>query len=149
MGGFRVGYAIGNRELIQGLRQVKAAVDFNQYRGILQGSATVLRGNQTFVQQSLEVYRQRRDTCVAALQEIGWAIPTPKATMYLWAPLPSTFTSSLDFCLQLVQKTGVALAPGSGFGSEGEGYVRFALVVDPGLLKVAVEQIGEFLTDFL
>ncbi|MEN9245117.1 MAG: aminotransferase class I/II-fold pyridoxal phosphate-dependent enzyme, partial [Thermostichales cyanobacterium SRBZ-1_bins_19] len=145
MGGFRVGYAIGNAELIQALRQVKAAIDFNQYQGILRGAMVALEQEWEFPQRSLQVYRERRDVAVAALQRIGWSVPTPKATMYLWMPLPAVGWSSMDFCLELVRQTGVALAPGSGFGSQGEGYVRLALVEDPPTLERAIARIGTFL----
>jgi aspartate/methionine/tyrosine aminotransferase len=146
MGGFRVGFAIGDRRVIRALRQVKATVDFNQYQGILRGAATALRGSHDFVHHSLRVYRQRRDACVAALAQIGWPVEKPKATMYLWAPLPQQYSgSSVQFCVDLVKATGVALAPGSGFGACGEGYVRFALVVEPPILQQAVEKIALFL----
>lgn len=146
MGGFRVGYAIGNRDLIQALRQVKAAVDFNQYRGILNGAIAALTGPQAGVQMAVETFRQRRDSFVQALHRIGWQVPTPKAAMYVWAKLPEPWTErSIDFCVQLVESTGVAASPGAGFGKSGEGYVRFALVHDPAILETAVERIAGFL----
>lgn len=146
MGGFRVGYAIGNADLIRALRQVKAAIDFNQYRGILNGAIAALSGPQAGVQQGLETFRQRRDAFVAAMHRIGWMVPTPKAAMYVWAKLPEPWTTrSIDFCVQLVEQTGVAASPGVGFGKAGEGYVRFALVHDPAILEVAVERIARFL----
>jgi len=119
MGGFRIGYAIGNAQLIQALRQVKAAVD---------------------------TFRQRRDAFINALHRIGWNVPTPQATMYIWAKLPAPWSNnSIDFCTELVKKTGVAVSPGAGFGKEGEGYVRFALVHEPKILETAVDRIAEFL----
>jgi len=145
MGGFRVGYAIGNAEIIQALRQVKAAIDFNQYQGILRGATVALEQEWEYPRQCLAVFRQRRDVAVAALAGIGWSVPTPPATMYVWMPLPQQGISSKDFCLELVRQTGVALTPGSGFGQEGEGYVRLALVVDPPLLLQAVQRIAAFL----
>jgi len=146
MGGFRVGYAIGNPLLIRALRQVKAVVDFNQYRGILNGAIAALQGPETEVSKSREIFRQRRDTFIAALHRIGWSVPTPAATMYIWAKLPEPWTEdSIKFCTQLVEKTGVAAAPGAGFGKAGEGYVRFALVHDPAILETAVERIAQFL----
>lgn len=148
MGGFRVGYAIGNAEVIRALRQVKAAIDFNQYQGILRGAAVALEQEWDFPKTSLAVYRQRRDVAVAALAEIGWQVPTPPATMYVWMPLPPIGLGSMEFCLELVRQTGVALAPGSGFGQQGEGYVRLALVADPPRLRTAVERIGSFLADW-
>ena len=145
MGGFRVGYAIGNSELIAALRQVKAAVDFNQYRGILNGAIAALTGPQDTVRTSVETFRKRRDAFVNALLDIGWQVPVPPATMYVWAKLPEPWAQdSVKFCTQLVQSTGVAASPGAGFGKSGEGYVRFALVESPAILEAAVRKIAEF-----
>ena len=146
MGGFRVGYAIGNRELIQALRQVKAVVDFNQYLGILHGAIAALNGEQICVHNTVDTFKQRRDTFVKALHEIGWHVPTPEATMYIWAKLPPQWAhSSIDFCTELVCQTGVAASPGIGFGKSGEGYVRFALVHEPAKLQLAVDRMAKFL----
>ncbi|HEY9823778.1 MAG TPA: LL-diaminopimelate aminotransferase [Candidatus Sericytochromatia bacterium] len=146
MGGFRVGYAIGNAQLIRALRQVKAAVDFNQYQGILNGAIAALTGSQEGVKASVEVFRQRRDAFINALQKIGWQVPTPAATMYIWAKLPEPWVNdSIQFCTQLVEKTGVAASPGAGFGKAGEGYVRFALVHEPAILEKAVARMVGFL----
>jgi aspartate/methionine/tyrosine aminotransferase len=146
MGGFRVGYAIGNAELIRALRQVKAAVDFNQYRGILNGAIAALTQSQDVVHQAVQRFQQRRDTFVSALHRIGWQVPTPAATMYIWAKLPEPWADdSVRFCAQLVEATGVAVSPGAGFGKSGEGYVRFALVHEPKILEAAVARMAEFL----
>ena len=146
MGGFRIGYAIGNAQLINALRQVKAAVDFNQYRGILNGAIAALTGPQAGVTSAVATFQQRRDAFITALHRIGWNVPIPQATMYIWAKLPSPWSqNSIEFCTQLVKQTGVAASPGTGFGKSGEGYVRFALVHEPCLLETAVERMAEFL----
>ncbi|MBN3873894.1 LL-diaminopimelate aminotransferase [Nostoc sp. JL33] len=146
MGGFRIGYAIGNAQLINALRQVKAAVDFNQYRGILNGAIAALTGPQSGVKTAVATFQGRRDAFISALHRIGWNVPTPQATMYIWAKLPSAWSqNSIEFCTQLVKQTGVAASPGAGFGKSGEGYVRFALVHEPPLLETAVERIAQFL----
>jgi aspartate/methionine/tyrosine aminotransferase len=146
MGGFRIGYAIGNAELIHALRQVKAAVDFNQYRGILNGAIAALTGPQAGVNAAVATFKQRRDAFINALHGIGWQVPTPQATMYIWAKLPPHWSqNSIDFCTELVEQTGVAASPGAGFGKSGEGYVRFALVHKPTILTTAVERIAKFL----
>jgi aspartate/methionine/tyrosine aminotransferase len=146
MGGFRIGYAIGNAQLIRALRQVKAVIDFNQYLGIMNGAIAALQGPQDGVKASVEVFRQRRDTFIEALHRIGWQVPTPAATMYIWAKLPEPWTNnSIKFCTQLVEQTGVAASPGAGFGKAGEGYVRFALVHEPAILETVVERISVFL----
>lgn len=146
MGGFRIGYAIGNAQLIGALRQVKAVIDFNQYQGILNGAIAALNGPQEGVGATVAKFRKRRDAFVGALHDIGWNVPTPAATMYVWAPLPAPWAEdSIKFCTELVAATGVAAAPGAGFGKAGEGYVRFALVREPVVLQTAVQRIAQFL----
>jgi aspartate/methionine/tyrosine aminotransferase len=146
MGGFRIGYAIANRQLIQALRQIKAVVDFNQYLGILNGAVAALSGDQTCVHTTVDTFKQRRDTFIQALDRIGWHVPTPDATMYIWAKLPEKWANnSINFCTELVAQTGVAAAPGVGFGKCGEGYVRFALVHEPATLQLAVDRLAKFI----
>lgn len=146
MGGFRVGFAVGDRSLIQGLRQVKAVIDFNQYQGIMQGAIAALNHPEEIVTLQA-TYRQRRDQMCQALEQLAnWRVQPPLATMYLWAELPPSWQgNSLQFCLELVAQTGVALSPGIGFGSQGEGYVRFALVHSGDRLWEAAARIGKFL----
>ena len=147
MGGFRVGYAIGNPELITALRQIKAVVDFNQYQGILNGAIAALSGSQTSVTETVATFKQRRDVFVASLNQIGWQVDSPQATMYIWAKLPQPWQhNSVEFCTQLVAQTGVAVSPGAGFGKSGEGYVRFALVKEPEILQLAAQKIAQFLS---
>ncbi|MEO1589994.1 MAG: LL-diaminopimelate aminotransferase [Cyanobacteria bacterium J06632_22] len=146
MGGFRIAYAIGNASLIRALRQVKASIDFNQYPGILRGAIAALNGPQDSVIAMTNTFRERRDAAIAALARLGWRVPVPAATMYLWTPLPERWQQdSIGFCVALVEQTGVALAPGRGFGKTGEGYVRFALVHEPENITTAVERMGDFL----
>ena len=146
MGGFRIGYAIGNPQLIKALRQIKAVVDFNQYRGILNGAIAALNSPQEIVHKTVSIFEERRDSLIAALHNIGWEVPKPDATLYLWAKLPEPWQQdSIAFCTKLVAQTGVALSPGAGFGSAGEGYVRFALVKEPDILEEAVQKISVFL----
>ena len=146
MGGFRIAFAVGNQDLILGLRQVKAVIDFNQYRGILNGAIAALTGPQESIQTTVETFEHRRDVFVNALNRIGWEVPKPNATMYLWAKLPDAWQgNAMDFGIQLVEATGVAVAPGSGFGKAGEGYVRMALVRDADKLEEAATKIAAFL----
>lgn len=146
MGGFRVGFAIGNARLIKALRQVKANIDFNQYRGILNGGIAALTGPQEGVQKVVNTFRDRRDAFINALHRIGWQVPTPSSTMYVWAKLPAPWAdNSLGFCTELVKTAGVAASAGAGFGKFGEGYVRFALVHEPAILEEAVSRIAKFL----
>jgi aspartate/methionine/tyrosine aminotransferase len=146
MGGFRVGFAVGNRELIKALRQIKAAVDFNQYQGIMRGAIKALSCDRAPIDRVVATFQERRDVMIEALKAIGWEIPNPSATMYLWGKLPDRYAyRSVGFCLDLIRSTGIALAPGAGFGKHGEGYVRFALVHPPEVLQEAAAKIGVFL----
>lgn len=142
MGGFRVGFAIGNRQLISALRQIKAVVDFNQYQGILQGAITALASDESIVKQSVEEFQRRRDFMVTALNSLGWQVEKPQATMYLWAKIP--YPNSMQFCQRLIYEQGIALSPGSGFGKAGEGFVRFALVHPVEKLQVVINRLQNF-----
>ncbi|MDY6782845.1 MAG: LL-diaminopimelate aminotransferase [Cyanobacteriota bacterium] len=146
MGGFRIGYAIGNAQLIGALRQVKAVIDFNQYRGIMNGAIAALNSDRAIVEDTVNTFRQRRDAFTKALHRIGWQVPVPPATLYVWAKLPEPWqTRSIPFAVELVEATGVAVSPGAGFGQAGEGYVRFALVRDIEILETAVRRMAEFM----
>jgi aspartate/methionine/tyrosine aminotransferase len=146
MGGFRVGFAVGNHKLIKALRQVKAVVDFNQYQGIMRGAIKALAGDRAPIDLVIATFQERRDVMIEALKAIGWDISTPTATMYIWAKLPERYANdSVKFCLDLIESTGVALSPGAGFGKHGEGYVRFALVHPPEILREAATKIGKFI----
>lgn len=145
MGGFRIGFAVGNAQLIKALKQVKSVIDFNQYRGILNGAITALKSPEETVKKTVKVFEERSHYLVKSLKAIGWDISSPSATLYLWAKLPEKCKlNSVDFCIQLVEETGVALTPGSGFGKSGEGYVRFALVLEPEILEIATQKIAQF-----
>jgi aspartate/methionine/tyrosine aminotransferase len=146
MGGFRVGFAVGNHQLIKALRQIKAVVDFNQYQGIMRGAIKALAGDRPSIDRVVTTFQARRDVMISALNAIGWPISPPTATMYLWAKLPDRYAhDSVKFCLDLIAATGVALSAGKGFGKHGEGYVRFALVYPPEILRSAATKIGKFL----
>jgi len=143
MGGFRIGFAVGNADLIGALRQVKSVIDFNQYGGILAGAIAALDNAEDCLKQTVATFSDRRNLLVNALRAIGWQVPLPQATMYIWAQLPPWISlNSAEFCQQLVLETGVALSPGSGFGKYGAGYVRFALVHPSETLQRAAQLIG-------
>jgi aspartate/methionine/tyrosine aminotransferase len=144
MGGFRLGFAVGNADAIAALEGVKAALDFNLYLGILRMGTEALEAPDEWVRSRVEVFRGRRDALVTGLREVGWDIPSPRATMYLWAPIPGE-TDDVRFAVELCRRTGVALSPGQGFGPGGQGYVRFALVQDPAQLREAARRIGSVL----
>ncbi|MDR5683713.1 MAG: aminotransferase class I/II-fold pyridoxal phosphate-dependent enzyme [Armatimonadota bacterium] len=144
MGGFRLAFAVGDAETIAALETVKAALDFNVYLGILRMGMAALEQPADWVRSRVEVFRERRDTLVVALREVGWEVPTPQATMYLWARVPGE-ADDVRFAVELCRRTGVAVSPGQGFGPGGLGYVRFALVQDPARLREAARRIGTVL----
>jgi aspartate/methionine/tyrosine aminotransferase len=147
MAGWRIGWVCGNEKLVAPLEKFKAFVDYGVPTFLQLAAATALEGSQDCVKQAVDVYRRRRDYFVAQLNRIGWPVAMPKATMYVWARLPEAFRSmgSLAFAEKLVRQTGIACAPGVGFGPEGEGYVRFALVTHDNRFYDAILRIRRFL----
>jgi len=147
MAGWRIGYAVGNTEILASLGKTKSYIDFGIFRAIQLAAAKALTGPQDCVQDLVEAYRKRRDVLVAGLNSIGWKAEKPKATFYLWQHIPPKFSAltSMEFASLLIEEAGVAVAPGTGFGEYGEGYVRFALVESEERIKIAVEHIGKLL----
>ena len=145
MGGFRLGWAIGQADAIAALARLKGAVDFNQYLGIQRAVTAALREPPAARRADAATFAQRRRVLLTALDAIGWRAPAPRASMYVWAPLPVGSPASLPFAEGLARATGVVLAPGRGFGPAGEGYVRFALVREPAALREATVRIRDHL----
>lgn len=147
MAGWRLGFAVGNRDILASLAKTKSYVDFGIFRAVQAAAISALLGPQDYVQQLVETYRKRRDLFVGGLNRIGWDMPMPKSTFYVWAGIPLKFSAltSLEFATLLVQEAGVVAAPGTGFGEYGEGYVRFALVEPEPRLKDAVKRIDRIL----
>lgn len=142
LAGARVAYAVGNRHIVGALREVKAHLDYGLFRPIQEAAIAALTGPQDSVAAMAAAYQRRRDVLVDGLQAAGWVIPRPKATMFCWAPIPAGFPSSLAFAMELLERTGVTIVPGSGFGAAGEGYVRIALVQSEERIAEAVARIG-------
>jgi alanine-synthesizing transaminase len=147
MAGWRVGFCVGNAAMVQALTKVKSYLDYGIFQPIQIAAAHALRAGQECVQETKEVYRSRRDALVGALESAGWPIPHPSATMFAWAPIPERFREmgSVEFARLLLREAGVVVSPGVGFGEEGEGYVRFALIEPEARLREAGERIGAVL----
>ena len=149
LGGFRLAFAIGAAPLITALRQLKGVVDFNQSLALQAGAIAALEQAPEWPDRIKAIYRQRRDRMAAALEAAGWPVPRPSMALYLWLPLPPVARAAgLDseaFCAALLQHTGVALTPGNGFGSAGEGWVRLALVQPVEQLEAGAARIGHWL----
>ncbi len=149
MAGFRVGFALGNARLIAALARVKSYLDYGAYTPIQVAAAAALNGPQDCVREMREIYRTRRDVLIDTFQKAGWDVPTPRASMFAWAPLPAGFEEmgSLEFSKRLVEEAGVAVAPGVGFGEHGEGFVRIALVENEQRIRQAARAVKKFLAD--
>ena len=145
--GLRFGFAVGNAEVLASLAKTKSYIDFGIFRAVQWAAIKALSGPQDCVQKVVDTYHKRRDVFVPGLARIGWDIPLPKATFYVWAKIPLKFSAltSLEFATLLVQEAGVVVAPGSGFGEYGEGFVRFALVEPEPRLREAVKRIERVL----
>ena len=146
--GMRLGFAAGNRDVLASLAKTKSYVDFGIFRAVQWAAIQALAGPQDYIRQTVATYHKRRNTFLQGLRRIGWDVPMPKGTFYVWAKLPLKFSAltSLEFATLLVQEAGVVVAPGSGFGEYGEGFVRFALVEPETRLKEAVTRIARVLS---
>jgi LL-diaminopimelate aminotransferase len=130
MAGWRIGFVVGNRDIIRYLEKFKSFIDYGVATFIQLAAVVALTESDDYVKEMRKIYQERRDKFIKELNKIGWQIEKPLGTMYLWAKLPEKFrkVGSLEFCVSLLNETGVAISPGSGFGKYGEGYVRMALV---------------------
>ena len=129
MAGWRVGFVVGNSDIIQGLRTLKTNLDYGIFATIQKAAETALKLPDKYIQDVQKRYSERRDFLIQGLGELGWSIPPSKATMYLWVPTPVGIGAT-EFALDVLQKTGVVLTPGNAFGEAGEGYVRVSLIAD-------------------
>ncbi len=147
MPGWRIGFVVGNRDIIDSICRVKSYIDFGIFTPIQKAACLALTSSQDCVKEIRLLYQKRRDVLVQGLTELGWEVELPMATMYVWASIPPSYSgmSSLEFSKFLLQKTGVVVSPGIGFGEGGEGFVRFALVADEKKIEKAVRQIGSIL----
>ena len=149
LGGFRLGFAVGAAALIEALAQVKAVVDFNQSLALQAGAKIALTQLPHWPQQLKPIYKQRRDAMAAALKAGGWIVPPSSMALYLWMPLPPRLLAlgSEAACSWLLERSGVALTPGIGFGAGGEGWLRVALVAEIDQLQQAAKRLNAALIE--
>ncbi|NML95514.1 LL-diaminopimelate aminotransferase [Novosphingobium olei] len=147
MAGWRVGFAVGNPKLIAALKRVKSYLDYGAFTPIQAAACAALNGPQDIVTRNRELYQKRRDVMVEAFGRAGWEIPSPPASMFAWAPLPPAVKhlGSLEFSKQLLTHAEVAVAPGVGYGEDGEGFVRIAMVENEQRLRQAARNIKRYL----
>ena len=147
MAGWRIGFVLGNKDLVGALTKLKSYYDYGIFTPIQVAAISALKSSQECVQETVAVYQKRRDVLVEGLNQIGWKVESPRATMYLWVPLPERYKEmgSLDFSLLLLEKAEVSVCPGIGFGRYGEGYLRLSLVENEQRLKQAIKNIKKIL----
>lgn len=144
MTGWRIGFAVGRKEIIAGLGKIKTNLDSGVFQAIQEASITALKTDEATISKIRSVYQERRDVLYEGLRKLGFHAIKPRATFYLWTKVPSMFNSS-GFVAYLLEKAGVLGTPGNGFGKPGEGYIRFALTVPVKRIREAVERIGRVL----
>jgi alanine-synthesizing transaminase len=147
MPGWRIGFAVGNERLIAALSRVKSYLDYGAFTPIQVAATAALNGPDDCINEMRATYRRRRDALVDSFGRAGWQIPPPAASMFAWAPIPEPFQplGSVEFSTLLVEKAGVAVSPGAGFGEYGEGHVRIALVENEQRIRQAARNIRRFL----
>ena len=147
MAGWRMGFAVGNERLIAAMTRVKSYLDYGAFTPIQAAACAALNGPQDIVARNRELYQKRRDVMVESFARAGWDIPSPKASMFAWAPLPPALKEmgSLEFSKQMLIHAKVAVAPGVGYGEDGEGFVRIAMVENEQRIRQAARNIRKFL----
>ncbi|MBU0904014.1 MAG: aminotransferase class I/II-fold pyridoxal phosphate-dependent enzyme, partial [Firmicutes bacterium] len=142
MAGWRVGFAVGNKEMIEALNVIQDHLFVSLFPAIQHAAVTALSDHQVNVTSLVELYESRRNVLISACQKIGWEVVAPKGSFFAWLPVPNEYTSQ-EFADKLLEEADVAVAPGNGFGEFGEGYIRVGLLVDENRLEEAVERIGK------
>lgn len=143
LAGARIGFCIGNREIVEKMTTLKSNTDYGMFLPVQQAAIAAITGDQSCVKATREAYQKRRDCFCEGMTSIGWPIEKCPATMFVWAPIPAKYTSSEEFVKILLEKAGVIVTPGSAFGPSGEGYVRVALVQNEENIRKAVQNVKE------
>ena len=141
LAGARIGFCVGNREVVTKLKTLKSNMDYGMFLPLQKAAIKAITGDQHCVEETRKAYENRRDTLCDGLKNIGWDLEKPDATMFVWAKIPEHYECSDKFVMDLIERAGVIITPGSAFGPSGEGYVRLALVQNEEKLKKAVDLI--------
>ena len=141
--GARISFLVGRRDVVAAFKKLRGQIDFGMFLPVQKAAIAALTGPLDMVKAQCGLYQQRRDALCGGLRSIGWNVPDSHGSMFVWAPIPAKYAKSMDFCLELVEKSGVLCTPGSSFGPLGEGYVRFALTLPPERIAEAVNSIKE------
>lgn len=146
MAGARVGFCLGNREIVRRVKLLKSNMDYGIFLPIQRAAIAALQSPQSVIDATRAAYIERRDALVDGLNEIGWRMDKPRATMFVWSPVPKNFATSEEFVAALLERSNVMVTPGSAFGSNGEGFVRMALVQTSDTMKKVAAQVKRTLT---
>ena len=141
--GARISFLIGREDVVGAVRLLRSQIDFGMFLPIQKAAIAALTGPVDSVARQREEYQRRRDALCGGARAIGWDIPDSEGSMFVWAPVPDGHGSSMDFCMELLEKAGVLCTPGGSFGPHGEGNVRFALVLPPEKIEEALAAIKE------
>ena len=141
--GARISFMLGRKDAIEALKLLRSQFDFGTFLPVQYGAIAALQGPDDFIKAQCVEYQKRRDALCGGFREIGWNVPNSEGTMFVWAPVPAGYATSRAFCMEMMEKAGVLCTPGDAFGSLGEGYVRFALVLPVEELKKVVKAVEE------
>ena len=141
--GARISFVVGNKDIISKFRLLRSQIDYGIFYPVQYAAIAALTGPDDFIEEQRQEYGRRNRTLCGGLRRIGWDVPDSRGSMFVWAKIPEGYDSSADFCMKLMEKTGVIVTPGSAFGSNGEGYVRMALVVDVSTIEEIIRVLDE------
>lgn len=139
--GARISFLVGRPDVVGAFRKLRSQIDFGMFLPLQHAAIAALTGPTDMVRRQCADYQERRDALCGGLRSIGWEVPDSHGSMFVWAPIPAKYESSMDFCLDLIEKAGVICTPGASFGPLGEGYVRFALVLPPEKIREVIAAI--------
>lgn len=141
--GARISFVVGNREIVKRFRLLRSQIDYGIFLPVQYAAIAAMTGPDDFIEEQRKKYETRNRALCGGLRKIGWNVPDSQGTMFVWAKIPEGYESSADFCMKLMEKTGVIVTPGSAFGSEGEGYVRMALVVGESIIEEIIHVLDD------
>ena len=143
LAGARIGFCLGNKDVVSAVKTLKSNMDYGMFIPIQKAAIAAITGDQACVSSTRAAYENRRNFLCDGLTEIGWSVDRCPATMFVWTKIPEHYTSSQEFTMDLLEKTGVIFTPGSAFGPAGEGHVRIALVQDEDVMRTAIDTIRD------
>ena len=149
MAGWRLGYCVGNKEMVGGLSKIKGYYDYGIFSAIQVAGIVAMRDCDDTIVEQVAIYQKRRDVLCEGLSRMGWEVEKPKAGMFLWVKIPEPYAQmgSIRFTIEMMNRANVAVAPGAGFGEEGEGFLRLALVENENRIRQALKQMKRALVE--